>query len=131
MFFQLHFGAVYNAEGEYGWSRSVQKIRETFEWEMKTLGTDYADFGFLHCVDDDDDYEALMKNGVFEFAKAMKAERRVRHLGFSSHTPSVANRLLDTGAMDMMMFSLNPAYDLEQGDEYGVGSVSERAALLR
>lgn len=74
MFFQLHFGAVYNAEGEYGWLRSVQKIRETFEWEMKTLGTDYADFGFLHCVDDDDDYEALMKNGVFEFAKAMKAE---------------------------------------------------------
>ena len=131
MFYQLHFGAVYNAEGEYGWSRSVQKIRETFEWEMKTLGTDYADFGFLHCVDDDDDYEALMKNGVFEFAKAMKAEGRVRHLGFSSHTPSVANRLLDTGAMDMMMFSLNPAYDLERGDEYGVGSVSERAALLR
>ena len=48
VFFQLHFGAVYNAEGEYGWSRSVQKICEKFEWEMKTLGTDYADFGFLH-----------------------------------------------------------------------------------
>ena len=31
-----------------------------------------------------------------------------------------------------MMFSINPAYDLEQGqDELGVGSVSERAALFR
>ena len=29
------------------------------------------------------------------------------------------------------MFSVNPAYDLEQGDELGVGSTSERAALLR
>lgn len=30
-----------------------------------------------------------------------------------------------------MMFSINPAYDLEQGDEYGIGSVSERAELFR
>ena len=29
------------------------------------------------------------------------------------------------------MFSVNPAYDLEQGDELGVGSTSEHAALLR
>lgn len=30
-----------------------------------------------------------------------------------------------------MMFSVNPAYDLEQGDEYGIGSTAERARLLR
>ena len=30
-----------------------------------------------------------------------------------------------------MMFSVNPAYDLEQGDEYGIGSTAERAALMR
>ena len=55
----------------------------------------------------------------------------MRHIGFSSHTPSVANRLIDTGLMDMMMFSINPAYDLECGDEYGIGTVAERAALFR
>jgi len=33
--------------------------------------------------------------------------------------------------MDMMMFSINPAYDFEKGDEYGIGSVSERFALFR
>lgn len=53
------------------------------------------------------------------------------HLGFSSHTPAVAQRLLDTGLMDMMMFSINPAYDLEQGDEFALGSSGERAALFR
>ena len=31
----------------------------------------------------------------------------------------------------MMMFSINPAYDLECGDEYGIGTVAERAALFR
>ena len=31
----------------------------------------------------------------------------------------------------MMMFSINPAYDFECGDEYGIGSVNERAGLFR
>lgn len=30
-----------------------------------------------------------------------------------------------------MMFSINPAYDLEQGDEYGIGSTTERANLFK
>ena len=131
VFFQLHFGAVYNEKGEYGWSRDLKLIQETFEWELKMLGTDYADFGFLHCVDEDDDFDELVKAGIFDYIKKLKDDGKVRHIGFSSHTPSVANRVLDTGLIDLMMFSINPAYDLEQGDEYGIGSVSERAALFR
>ena len=57
VFFQLHLGAVYNEKGEYGWSRDLKRIQETFAWELETLGTDYADFGFLHCVDEDEDYD--------------------------------------------------------------------------
>ena len=131
VFFQLHFGAVYNEKDEYGWSRGLQLIKETFEWELKMLGTDYADFGFLHCVDEDDDFDELIEAGIFDYIKKLKDEGKVRHIGFSSHTPSVANLVLDTGLIDLMMFSINPAYDLEQGDEYGIGSVSERAALFR
>lgn len=131
VFFQLHFGAVYNEKGEYGWSRDLSLIKETFEWELQTLGTDYADFGFLHCVDEDEDYYKLEKNGIFDYLKEMKAAGKVRRIGFSSHTPSVANHVLDTGLIDLMMFSINPAYDLEQGDELGIGSTAERAELFR
>ena len=130
-FFQLHFGAVYNEKGEYGWSRNLDAIRETFEWELAALGTEYADFGFLHCVDEDKDYDEIMASGILDYVQAQKKAGRVRHIGFSSHTPSVANRLLETGLMDMMMFSINPAYDLEQGDELGIGTTSERAELFR
>ena len=45
--------AVYNEEGAYGCSRDLKRVEETFEWELKELGTDYADFGFIHCVDTD------------------------------------------------------------------------------
>lgn len=129
--FQLHFGAVYNEKGDYGWSRDLEEIKRTVEWELEAIGTDYADFGFLHCVDEDKDLEDLLENGIFNYLKEMKESGAVRHIGFSSHTPSVAHKVLDTGMIDMMMFSINPAYDLEKGDEYGIGSVEERAALLR
>ncbi len=131
VYFQLHFGAVYNEEGAYGCSRDLKRVEETFLWELDALGTDYADFGFIHCVDTEKAFDNVMKNGIFEYAKEQKARGRVRYLGFSSHTPSMAHRLLDTGVMDMMMFSINPAYDLEQGDELGIGSVSERAELFK
>lgn len=131
VFLQLHFGAVYNKNGEYGWSRNLRQIKDTFEWELKTLGTDYADFGFMHCVDEDSDYDEFLSGGILDFIKEMKAAGKVCHIGFSSHTPSVAQRILDTGMADIMMFSVNPAYDLEQGDAYGIGSTAERAELFK
>lgn len=131
VFFQLHFGAVYTPKGEYGWSRNLRQIQETFEWELQSLRTEYADFGFLHCVDEDHDFEELQSSGVLDYVKEMKQTGRVHYIGFSSHTPSVANRILDTGMVDMMMFSINSAYDLEQGDAYGIGSTAERAELFR
>lgn len=131
VFLQVHFGAVYDENGEYGWCRDFETIQKTFLWELKELGTDYVDFGFLHCVDTDEDFDKLVEIGVLDYLKELKAQGTVRHIGFSSHTPSVANRIIDTGLVDMMMFSINPAYDFEKGDEYGIGSVEERFTLFR
>ncbi len=131
VFLQMHFGAVYDENGEYGWCRDFETIKKTFAWELETLGTDYADFGFLHCVDEDEDFDKLVEIGLVDYLKELKEQGAVKHIGFSSHTPSVANRILDTGLIDMMMFSINPAYDFEKGDEYGIGSVAERQELFR
>ena len=131
VFIQCHFGAVYDENGEYGWCRDFDTIKRTFLWELETLGTDYVDFGFLHCVDAHEDLDCLTDIGVIDYLKELKREGTVRHIGFSSHTPAVANRIIDMGFVDMMMFSLNPAYDFELGDEYGIGSAGERAELFR
>lgn len=131
VFLQCHFGAVYDENGEYGWCRDFETIRRTFQWELETLGTDYVDFGFLHCVDEEADFARLVEIGLVDYLRDLKAKGTVRHIGFSSHTPSVANRILDTGLVDMMMFSINPAYDFEKGDEYGIGSVQERMKLFQ
>lgn len=131
LYFQMHFGAIHNRKGEYGWSRNYDEIMRTVEWELKTLNTDYMDFGFLHCVDEDEDFDQLVRIGIWEKIKQLKEQGVVRHIGFSSHTPSVAERILDTGLVDLMMFSINPAYDFEKGDAYGIGSASERYRLFQ
>ncbi len=131
VFLQCHFGAVYDENGEYGWCRDFDTIKKTFLWELEALGTDYVDFGFLHCVDEDADFDKLVEIRVLDYLKELKSQGIVRHIGFSSHTPSVANRIIDTGLIDMMMFPINPAYDFEKGDEYGIGSVKERFDLFQ
>ena len=122
---------MYDENGEYGWCRDFETIKKTFLWELETLGTDYVDFGFLHCVDESEDFDKLCEIGVLDYLTELKAQGSGRHIGFSSHTPKIANRILDTGLIDMMMFSINPAFDFEKGDEYGIGSVNERITLFQ
>lgn len=131
VFLQVHFGAVYDEAGEYGWCRDFETIKKTFLWELEMLNTDYVDFGFLHCVDEESDLDKLIEIGLVDYLKELKEKGIVRHIGFSSHTPSVANKIIDLGIVDMMMFSINPAYDFEKGDEYGIGSVKERFDLFK
>lgn len=73
VFLQVHFGAVYDENGEYGWCRDFETIRKTFAWELETLGTDYVDFGFLHCVDEQEDFEKLIEIGLVDYLKELKA----------------------------------------------------------
>ena len=60
----------------------------------------------------------------------LKQKGIVRHIGLSSHTPAVIQKILDTGVVDMLMFSVNPGYDYQQG-EYANGSVDERNAIYK
>lgn len=131
VFLQLHLGAVYDEAGEYGWSRNLTQIKETFAKEMSALQTDYVDFLFLHCIDEIEDYQDLKKKGIIDFALELRKQGVAHHLGFSSHTPNTAEFILQDGYFDIMMFSINPAYDYELGDdEFGIGTIKERKALF-
>ena len=127
VFLQVHFGAVYDENGEYGWCRDFETIKKAFLWELETLRTDYVDFGFLHCVDEDEDFDKLCEIGVLDYLKDLKAQGVVRHIGFSSHTPAVANRILDTGLIDMMMFSIAKLISFLNEFNKGIADEEKRA----
>lgn len=127
VYLQIHFGADYTS-GEYGWTTKKAEIQKSVAWQLQNLRTDYIDFGFLHCLDEESDLAAYEKNGVLAYVRDLKAQGVIRHLGLSSHTPALANKVLDLGIVDVLMFSINPVYDYGQGD-YGIGSAAERHDL--
>lgn len=129
VYFQIHFGAEYTT-GKYGWTLDLDAIKRSVDWQLTQLKTDYIDFGFIHCIDEESDYAKARAAGTIDYILELKRQGVVRHIGMSSHTPAVVNRVLDGGLLDMLMFSINPAYDYQQG-EYAAGAVDERMALYR
>ena len=129
VYYQIHFGADYQT-GKYGWTLDLDEIKRSVDRQLSALKTDYIDFGFIHCIDEDADFDAVVNGGILEYIKKLKGTGAVRHIGLSSHNPKIAQRFIGLGIIDMLMFSINPAYDYRHG-EYAIGDVDERSELYR
>lgn len=129
MYYQVHFGANYES-GEYGWTTNLDKVKSQVDWMLSELKTDYVDYGFIHCLDSESDWQEYQENGALDYLLEMKKQGVVRHIGLSTHTPEVANLVLNSGLVEQMMFSINPGYDYRHG-EYAKGSTDERVKLYQ
>ncbi len=127
--YQIHFGADYSGI-TYGWTLELDRVKRSIDKQLSDLKTDYINYGFIHCQDESRDWAKYQKNGILAYLLDMKEQGVVKHVGASSHTPSVIQEILDTDLIDMLMFSINPAYDYNHGD-YAFGGVSERADVYK
>lgn len=127
---QIHIGACYDT-GKYGWTVDAAKASREFEARLKSLSTDYADFGFIHCIDEESDFAKVVNGGILDYAVRQKDAGVIRHLAFSTHSTSIARKFIDLGLFDWAMFSLNPMYDYTDESMYGKGEAQERMELYR
>ncbi len=111
VFIQGHIGACW-IDGQYTVSRDPEASRLYFEDLLARLNTDYIDIGMIHFVDRLDDWETLKDSEFMRYALELKRNGVIRALGMSSHDPVTAKHAVDSGLIDVLMFSLNPAYDL-------------------
>lgn len=130
VYLQVHFGANYQG-GKYGWTTDLDTVKRSIDWQLSALATDYIDFGFLHCIDEQADWQRVAKGGILDYLLQLKEQGIVRHIGLSSHTPGIAHQVLDTGILDMLMFSINPAYDYQKEGDYAIGNIQERLSLYQ
>ncbi len=109
----LQLGMTFPAEGQYERTREAPKVLAAFESQLAALGTDYADIAYIHCVDELDDFQSVFSSGLFEQALALRRAGRIRALGAGTHNVDIARRFVETNELDVLLFSLNPAYDLD------------------
>jgi len=112
-----HLGALH-IDGQYVRSRDVKKSEDFFYDMLKRFGTDYVDVLLIHFVDEEDDFEKTFgPNGLYELALRLQKEGRTRLVGMSSHKVPVSKKAVENELIDVLMFPINPAFDLTAGDE--------------
>lgn len=123
---QSHLCSVWE-NGQYLRTRNPAKVRDGFEEMLRLLKTDYLDVGMIHYCDDERDWNAIVGNGILDYALELKRQGRIRHIGLSGHNPKVALKAIQSGHIEVLMFSVNPCYDLQPASENVEDLWAERA----
>ena len=114
--YQAHLCTVWQ-NGQYKATRDMREIVPSFEKMLKNLGTDYIDVGMIHYVDSSATWKRIAEGEILQYAQKLKEDGKIRHIGMSSHNPLVALEAVKSGQIEVLMFSVNPCYDLLPGDE--------------
>jgi predicted aldo/keto reductase-like oxidoreductase len=131
VFIQGHICST-DANQQYDISRELPVARKYFEDLLRFLRTDYIDFGMLFFIDSEGDFRGAFESPILEYALGLKEKGVIRHLGASSHTAATAKRIVETGLVDLLLFSTNPAFDMLPPDDGGrIRLDPERASLYR
>lgn len=106
---QGHIGST-DVNQQYDISRDLPTVKRYFEELLRIFG--YIDFGMMFFIDSEKDFHDVFDTGFVDYVQKLKENGDIRHIGFSSHNPEMAMRVIHTGVPEMMMFSVNMAFDL-------------------
>lgn len=138
---QGHIGSTYQ-NGQYVRTRDMKFVPPAFEDLLKRLKTDYIDLGMIHYIDAQEDWDHCMNSDFIDYVRKLHEAGTIRHIGLSTHNPRIAKQAVETGFVEMLLFSINPAFDMRPAseniedmfggyDEKWSGIDPERAELYR
>jgi predicted aldo/keto reductase-like oxidoreductase len=141
MHIQGHIGST-DVRAQYSVSRDLETCKKYFENLLRCLRTDYIDCGMLFFIDSDEAFETVCQGELLRYAQDLKQQGTIRAIGASSHNPLVARRMVEAGILDLLMFSINPAFDMaprglnvldhiDDNFDYEKNLDGDRAALYR
>ena len=142
-YIQGHIGSTWKDE-QYFRTRDMKYVRPAFEDLLRRLQTDYIDLGMIHYVDSEKEWEKMQHSDYLGYVMELKNSGVIRHIGMSTHNPRVGILAALSGEIEMLLFSVNPAFDLlpatedmeqyfsEESYEVGLGGIHpDRAELYR
>ena len=108
---QGHIGSTWQ-KGQYERSRDVSICKQAFEDLLGRLGTDYIDLGMIHYIDEQEEWNRVIDSDYLDYVRELKHEGKIRHIGMSTHNPLIARQAVESGIVEMILFSINPAFDM-------------------
>lgn len=115
-YLQSHVCSVWK-DGQYMRTRRLEEVKAGMKEMLELFQTDYIDVGMIHYVDSMEDWEQIAGGPVLEYVLELKKSGVIRHIGMSSHNPEVALAAVKSGYIEVLMFSVNPCYDLQPAGE--------------
>lgn len=108
---QGHIGSAWVDE-QYVRTRDMKHVRPAFEDELRLLGTDHFELGMMHYIDDVDEFDRSWNGEFGAYVRDLRDQGIIGHIGMSTHRTETAMRAIDTGEVEMLLFSINPAFDM-------------------
>ena len=115
-YIQGHLGSTWK-NGQYYRTRDLIYVRPAFEDLLTRLQTDYIDLGMIHYVDSEEEWEQILHSDYLSYVMELKKTGVIHHIGLSSHNPKVAVKAAESGFVEMILFSVNPAFDMLPASE--------------
>lgn len=113
---EAHLSTVWK-DDQYLRTRHIDEVKAGFEDLLVRLQTDYIDIGMIHYVDAQQDFETVFQGEIIKYAQSLKQQGKIKYIGMSSHNPLVALEAVKTGLIDVLLFSINPCYDMLPASE--------------
>jgi len=98
--------------GQYRRTRDFNEVVNAYEDFLTRMQLDYVDVGMIHYVDDQKDFDNIFNGEIIKYAKELKEKGVIKCLGISTHNTDIAFRAVETGIIDVILFSINAAYDM-------------------
>lgn len=122
VYIQGHIGSC-DLNQQYDISRDLPTVKKYFEALLRHFG--YIDLGMMFFIDSEEDYKGVFETGFADYVLSLKEKGDIRHIGFSSHNPKTAIKAINTGLPEMMMFSINPVFDMFPSDRYVLAEMGD------
>jgi len=113
---QGHIGSTWQ-NGQYERTRELGIVKEAFTDLLTRLQTDYIDLGMIHFVDEAAEFDRIMNGEFIEYVRELKQKGIIRHIGLSTHNPDVGKVAALCSEIEMILFSINPAFDMLPASE--------------
>lgn len=108
---QGHLGSAWD-NGQYRRTRDFNEVVSAYEDFLARMQIDYVDVGMIHYVDDQKDFDNILNGEIIKYAKELKAKGVIKSLGISTHNTDIAFSAVAAGIIDVILFSINAAYDM-------------------